>query len=261
MKNLELNWPRPSSAEWSLGTREVHVWAASLLTAPQRAAAFALTLSPDEQTRAGRFLFDRDRSRFVAGRGLLRSILGPYLRQEPGQIKFDYAERGKPSLACQTEKEGLHFNLAHSEDLAVFAVCKVCPVGVDVERLRPMKDAEDIAERFFSARETAQLKSLPAEQKQAGFFNLWTRKEAWLKATGEGICEMLGEVEVSMLPGEPARLLSIFKDVRAAAKWTMHDFNPAAGFKAALAVPCPGLQIQCRSWSDETFPNLAGDSP
>jgi 4'-phosphopantetheinyl transferase len=165
MENLEINWP-PPPAEWSLGARDIHVWAASLRPAPERAAVLASTLSPDEQVRAKRFLFERDSNRFVAGRGLLRAILGRYLRQEPRQLKFGYTRQGKPSLAGLPENDRLHFNLAHSEDLAVFAVCRVCPVGVDVERLRTLKDAEGVAERFFSPRETAQLKSLPPSRRR-----------------------------------------------------------------------------------------------
>src|SRR5207302_8233420 len=138
----------------------------------------------------------------------------------------------------------LHINLAPSDGLALVAVTRVCPVGVDVERIRPLRDAEGIIERFFSPRESAALKALPADQKPVAFFNLWTRKEAWLKATGDGIGESLNQSEVSLLPDEPARFLSILGDTQVAAAWTLQDLSPAAGFKAALAAPAQGLRFQ-----------------
>lgn len=251
--NPQPTWP-PPPAKFPLGARDIHVWAASLRVSRDHLATFSSTLSPDEQTRAGKFIFERDRNRYIAARGMLRVILARYLRQNPDAIKFTYTDRGKPSIANLPENEPLHFNLAHSDDLAVFAFCRACPVGIDVERLRPIKDIEGIAERFFSPRETAQLKSLSATKRHAGFFNLWTRKEAWLKATGDGIGDLLAEVEVSLLPGEPARLLSLFDDADAAAKWTLHDLAPAPNFKAALAVPCSDLNLHCCSWPDEPLP-------
>lgn len=249
-ENLQLDWPSPPASR-SLGAREVHIWAAGLQPAVETLAALELTLSPDEHSRAQKYIFERDRIRFIAARGVLRAILGDYLHQKPDQIRFTYTERGKPSIVGLPGSEQLHFNLSHSDNLAVFAFSRECAIGIDVEHLRPLKDFEGIAERFFSERETAQLKSLPPSQIQTGFFNLWTRKEAWLKATGEGICDRLAQVEVSMLPGEPARLLNLFHDPGAAAKWRLYDLQPAAGFKAALAVPRADLQIQCWSWRDE----------
>ncbi len=252
-EDLEINWP-VAPTEWTLGLREVHVWAVPLWVAPEISAAYARTLSADEKTRAARFLFERDQRRFTAGRGALRAILSRYLSCEPGQIQFDYSERGKPSLAATPGKDSLHFNLAHSDELALLAVTQIGSVGVDVEKLRPMKDAEAIAERFFSPRETAQLKALPEQQKHVGFFNLWTRKEAWLKATGQGICDSLSKVEVSLLPDEPAQLLSLFDDARAA-DWTLRELNPANGFKAALALRARDIELNCWSWPGPTASN------
>ena len=250
-EDLEINWP-VAPVGWALGRREVHVWATPLRPAPECVAAYTNTLSPDEKKRAARYLFERDQRRFTAGRGALRAILSRYLCCPPEQINFDYSERGKPSLATTAGKSALHFNLAHSDELALLAVTKIGSVGVDVEKLRPMKDAEAIAERFFSTRETAQLKTLPKNQKDVGFFNLWTRKEAWLKATGQGICDSLNKVEVSLLPDEPARLLSLFDDAQAAADWTLQELNPAHGFKAALALCARDLELRCWSWPAPT---------
>jgi 4'-phosphopantetheinyl transferase len=254
-ETLHIDWPTPP-AGFSLGAHDVHVWAATLLLPQERAAIYESSLSTDERTRTARFMFERDRRRFVAGRGILRAILSNYVQRQPAQIRFNYSEHGKPSLAGLSSNEQIHFNLAHSEDLAVVAVSRIPVIGIDVERLRPMNDAEGIAERFFSARESKLLKSLPSDQKLTGFFNLWTRKEAWLKATGEGLGESLDQIEVSLRPGEPAWLLSIFNDVQAAEKWTLRELVPAPGYLGALAVPTNDFQAHCWRWPDETIPAM-----
>ena len=246
MPELEIKWPAPAAFP-PLAGAEVHVWAAPLELPEARLAVIVAMLSPDEQVRAARFHFERDRGRFIAGRGFLRALLGRYLQTEPAQLQFSYSPRGKPSLAAPANN-GLHFNLAHSDALALLAVTRACPVGVDVERINPLRDAEGITERFFSPRESAALKALPADQKPAAFFNLWTRKEAWLKATGDGISEFLSKSEVSFLPDEPARFLSILGDTQAAAAWTLEDLKPAEGFKAALAAPVQGVHLRCWQW-------------
>lgn len=247
-----IQWPVPP-ASFPLGAKDVHVWAANLCPASTQAALYESSLSPDELTRASRFLFQRDRIRFVAGRGILRYLLAHYLGQLPAHIQIVYGHHGKPALANMPSGGPLHFNLAHSDDLAVFAISRISGIGIDVERLRPLNDAESIAERFFSARETKVLKTLPSSQKETGFFNLWTRKEAWLKATGEGIGELLSQVEVSLKPGEPARLLSLFDDPHAASKWTLREIVPAPGYLGALAAPTNDLTVHCWQWPKENI--------
>jgi 4'-phosphopantetheinyl transferase len=251
-ESYDIQWPMPP-AGFSLGSGDVHVWAACLQAPREHAAIYESSLSTDELERASRFLFQRDRNRFVAGRGMLRSLLGHYLAQQPAQIQIAYSQRGKPSLADLPSDGQIHFNLAHSDDLAVFAISRIPGIGIDLERLRPVTEAEAIAEQFFSPRETQALKTLPSGQKETAFFNLWTRKEAWLKATGEGIGELLNQVEVSLKPGDPARLLSIFEDANAAAEWTLRELVPAPGFLGALAVPAKDFTTHCWRWQEERF--------
>lgn len=250
-----IQWPKPPR-EFSLGNRDVQVWAAPLLVLADQAAAYEASLSSDEQARAARFLFERDRRRFIICRGILRAILGRLLQIQPAQIRFTYGHHGKPALAELPVTGELHFNLAHSEDLAVFAVSRIRGIGIDVERRRPIDDAESIADRFFSTHESRQLKSLPAQKKQDGFFNLWTRKEAWLKAAGEGLGEMLNQIEVSLHPDEPARLLSIFNDPKAAAGWSLRELAPAYDFVGALAIPATDFQMHCWSWQPQVAPAM-----
>ncbi|HYG35495.1 MAG TPA: 4'-phosphopantetheinyl transferase superfamily protein, partial [Clostridia bacterium] len=140
---------------------------------------------------------------------------------------------------------------SHSEDLALVAVTRAGMVGVDVERVRPIEDADELVARFFSPREAETFKGLPLDQKPVAFFNLWTRKEAWLKATGEGISRSLHRVEVSFLPGEPAQLQSLPEDLTQNKSWALHDLAPAHGYAGALAVSTTNAQLSCWKWDPQ----------
>lgn len=146
----------------------------------------------------------------------------------------------KPQIGPHT----LHFNLSHSAEIAVLGVTRVGEIGVDVEFIRPVDRMDELVARFFSIRETESFKPVPIADKPGAFFNLWTRKEAWLKATGEGITGSLAEVEVSFLPGELARLIALGKDNEEARHWTLHAFKPAPGYVGALAVRARDVAIE-----------------
>jgi len=292
-ERLEIRWPEPPP-DWALawsGTEardnispQVHVWAATLDLPAAALSACQETLSGTELARAARFRFQQHRNRFIAGRGLLRVILGRYLQIEPRAIEFAYGPQGKPFLAeplprpivqsddsskpprrSPASKAGaqapeapapraLEFNLAHSQNLALLAVSASGPIGVDVELIRLMPDAGELVARFFSERETEACNTLPKAGRAAAFFNLWTRKEAWLKATGEGIGHSLNQVEVSFLPGEPARLIALPKGWQAAKEWKLSDLSPAPGFAGALAMAAPNPRLSCWKWSAEWMP-------
>jgi 4'-phosphopantetheinyl transferase len=245
--HINIQWSPPPK-DRQLGPSEIHVWALALDQPTEQVSRFAVMLSPEEQTRTARFHFERDRNRFAVGRGWLRQLLGQYLSAPPDRIKFEYGARGKPSLSPSATSSLLHFNLAHSGGLAVLALTRLCPVGIDVEQIRPLNDVDAIAERFFSPRENISLQAVAAAQKTSAFFHLWTRKEAWLKATGEGIGESLNRVEVSFLPDEPARLLSLFGDAGAAECWRLVDLAPASGFVSALAFQATDGLVKCWRW-------------
>lgn len=234
-------------AQWPLTDAGIHVWAANLDTAAAPLASLKPSLSPDELARAEKFHSERDQNRFIAGRGILRAILGSYWELPPAQLEFVYGPHGKPALAKVSGKGELHFNVAHSSNLLLIAVTRVCAVGVDVEWVRPLKDAEGIAERFFSKAETETLKALPETQQPAAFFHLWTRKEAYLKATGEGL-EKIQQIEVPFVPGEPARIITIAGDPHAGQSWTLAALAPAAGVVAAVAAPVKPLTVSCWRW-------------
>jgi 4'-phosphopantetheinyl transferase len=188
-------------------------------------------------------------------------VLGGYLKIEPSAVPFDYGPQGKPMLAGRLAESGLHFNLAHSEDLALLAVTTAARIGIDVERVRPLADAEVLVARFFSRRESAAFRKLPEDEQPKAFFHLWTRKEAWLKATGEGIAHSLHQVEVSFLPSEPARLLSLPPGWDSAGAWSLHHLEPALHFAGAVAIGHHKPQLVCRRWNfDQPIPQLLRDS-
>ncbi len=216
----------------------MQVWAAWLDVEDENRAAFWSTLSREEQQRAGRFAFQRDRARFIAARGWLRAILGSCLGAEPQLIEFCYSAKGKPSLGGGYASSGLEFNLAHSGNLAVFAVARHGIVGVDVERVRLVRDLSRLTEHYFSARERAEVERLSGADALAAFFRVWTRKEAWLKATGEGITGSLMSFDVLDVPlAEPSRGgCTRAPDKLPTTGLRLHDLMPAPGFLGALAV-------------------------
>jgi 4'-phosphopantetheinyl transferase len=247
MAELTILWPPPPT-QWPLGHGAIHVWAGNLQAPEERILALAKTLSSDETARAARFHSDRDRNRFIVGRGLLRTILTRYVGGVPTGLAFSYGPKGKPALASTARQRPPLFSVAHGEDLLILAVSRDCEVGVDVEYIRPCEDAESIAANHFSSHEASVLRSLPAAQRLEAFYRLWTRKEAWLKATGDGIGESLSQVEVSFLANEPARLVSLFGSAEAVQNWTLCEIHPAAGFMAALAAPAPDIRLNCWHW-------------
>lgn len=201
--------PASPPIDFHCGLDDVHFWICSLDLPSSVLNRFRAVLSLAELQRACTFRFAEHRDRFIAGRGIMRTLLGQYLRADPAKVEFAYGPSGKPFLCGRFRESELKFNLAHSENLAVFAITCGRAIGVDIERIRPVTGLDELVARYFSAREMTLFYGLPSEQKLVAFFNLWTRKEAWLKATGEGIGRLLNQVEVSFMPGEPARLLTL----------------------------------------------------
>jgi len=240
----------PVPAKLTLPADTLHVWRASLDEAGEGLGVLAQLLSPEEQLRASRFHFQRDRDRFIAARGILRVILGRYVAAPPNQLTISPGPRGKPFLAG-TEGRSLRFNLSHSQGLALYAFVLDRNVGIDVEALRTLPDAEQIAERFFSPSERTEIRSLPQDQMQHAFFFCWTQKEAFIKAVGDGLSLALDRFDVSVCPHEPARLLRFDGDPESASHWMMQSLNPAPGYLGALA--CDGfhqLVLWEWNWSD-----------
>jgi 4'-phosphopantetheinyl transferase len=243
-----------SAAGLELPPGEIHVWSVALDAQPEEVERLAESLAADEWERARRFHFERHRRQYQVGRGALRELLGGYLGLAPGEVQFSYGPRGKPFLAGPAAASRLFFNLSNSHELALVAFLRDVEIGVDVEHLKPMPDLEQIAERFFSESERVALRQLPAHQKCDGFFNCWTRKEAYLKAVGEGLAAPLDSFDVTLLPGEAPRMLTLQGDAGRAARWFFQCFQPAPGYVGALAV-------EGGAWQVETFRFEAGALP
>ena len=222
--------------KWEQIGDEIHVWHAGLDREEKVLGRLESRLSPEEKARADRFHFVNDRNRFVAARGLLRELLGKYLHQAPAGLEFSYGEHGKPSLSGGDASSGLCFNLSHSAGLVVYAIAKERNLGIDVEHVRPESAGDDIAKRYFSAREVSDLQTLPPEAKVEGFFHCWTRKEAYLKATGMGLQIPLDSFAVSLVPEKPAQFLGGVEP-----RWHLAAYDPAEGYVAAVVydgAPC-----------------------
>ena len=219
----------------------VDVWSV-ILDAPAKVVEQLRELLNDEEiARADRFVTATLRGRFIVGRAALRTLLGRYLDRHPASIEFVYSARGKPSVW------GIDFNLSHSDGLAVYAFAQGCEIGIDVERIRASDDLLDVARRFFAPREYAELAALEPSQQTDAFFRCWTRKEAFLKATGEGIAAALDRFEVTLLDTDPPALRWIDGDV--AERWSVHHIAPAKGYAGAVVAAMPIEVGPCRAFS------------
>jgi 4'-phosphopantetheinyl transferase len=225
---------------------EIHVWHASVERAAADLCGLETFLSRDEKECANRFHFSKDRNRYVVARGLLRELLGAYLQRAPGGLEFSYARFGKPFLAGENEGSAFGFNLSHSGDVVGYAFAKGRNLGIDVEQIRADAAGDEIARRYFSAREMSDLRSLPPADTVAGFFNCWTRKEAYLKATGMGLHLALNSFAVSLAPGQPSQFVSGVES-----KWQIAAHTPAEGYAAAVVhdgAPCAIRYFSAENW-------------
>ncbi len=244
--------PRSPAAGLELAPGEIHVWQVHLDASPEQVEKLGRALSSDEWQRANRFRFDKHRRQYVVGRGALRTLAAAYLGEvgtgvRPEEIQFSYGPRGKPFLAPPFDQRGIQLNLSNSDELALVGFVLGREIGVDVEYLRPMTDCEEIAERFFSESERRTLRTIPFPAKQEAFFNCWTRKEAYLKAVGEGLAAPLDSFDVTLALDEPPRMLTLKGDATRAAGWFFHHLRPAKDYLGAVAIE--GGAWVVRTWT------------
>ena len=232
-------WLRPPESP-SLEAGEVHVWRMELEQPQDVLEKFRSTLEADELQRASRFHFDKHRNNFVAARGFLRRVLSRYLDAKPETLRFSYGEYGKPALDAT-----LHFNMSHSHGLALLAITEGRQIGVDVEHVRADFATEDIARHFFSHSEVESFGRLQKEEQVAAFFRCWTRKEAFIKATGRGLSQPLDAFDVTLAPGVAAELLRVEEDE--ASRWSMSDIDVGEDYAGALVVE--GRALNIRFWN------------
>lgn len=233
-----------SSERIELAQDEIHVWRAYLDCEESVLRQFECTLSTDERSRAARFSFERERNTFVATRGVLRELLGRYLNFSPADLAFEYNSRGKPFLRAKQLALPVEFNVSHSHGVALLAFAVGRHLGIDVELVRPDLANDGIADRFFSPREVMELRALPLSQRAEGFFLCWTRKEAYLKARGEGFLIPLESFYVALTPGQPERLESADSH-----RWSLRSLKPDPAYVGALVAEGSGWRMRCWDWN------------
>ena len=243
-----VSWLAPPELP-TLNNEEVHVWRASLEMTPYQVKTLEQLLSADEMDKAERFHFQKDRDHFIAARGILRSILGRYLKMNPDKLKIYYGPYGKPALTGETGGN-FRFNISHSHGLALFSFALDREIGVDLEYIRSDLSDGNIAAQFFSQREAVALNALPENVRQKAFFTLWTRKEAYLKEQGRGLSGDLKQSEVFPVLGCPSESPEINGSSQEESPWLLMDLAVLPEYAAALAVEGHDLQFKFWQWDN-----------
>ena len=247
-------WSAPPE-NLNLASEGVHIWRVSLMQPEVVIERCRGLLPADEIARAERFHFERDRRRFVVSHSMVRSVLGRYLELKPQELRFVYGPKGKPEVAPEWNSLGLKFNLSHSGEFALMGVAAKLIMGIDIEEIRPDFGTQEIAQRFFSRQEVATFLSLPQHQRVEAFFYCWTRKEAYIKAQGEGLSLALDSFDVTFAPGAEPALLRVAQDPNEVTRWKLYNINPGPGYKAALMIEGQHHHLQYFDW-EPTSPNL-----
>lgn len=229
----------------TLADGTVGLWRVPLRQPPTIVAACRALLTPAEIARADRFRFEAPRRRFTVARAALRHILGQVLGMAPTALELDAGPYGKPFLPAEP---GLHLNVSHSHDEGLCAVTRLGPVGVDIEHIRPLRDADAIARTKFAPDEYAAWQAVPDERRLAAFFTCWSRKEAFIKATGEGLRRSLRDFVVTVDPEEPARLLAVHSAPQTVAEWSFLPVPAPPGYATALLVHAPAGRLVTDRW-------------
>jgi len=242
-----------SAGEWltapaklRIAEPEAHIWKVDFSC--ESSVSCDSVLSPDEHERAARFHFENDRRRFKIAHDSLREILARYLNLPAAELTFGQTHYGKPFL-INPEASGLLFNMSHSEDLAVIAVAREREVGIDVEFMRADFATNEVAEHFFSVAEIYTLSGLDPHQRTRAFFDCWTRKEAYVKARGEGLSMPLDVFDVSLAPDSPAALLRNRKDESETLRWILSDIALPANYVGALAIEVKPSPLRIRRFA------------
>lgn len=242
----------PPPTDWHLGESDLHLWAFSLNRTAFERQQFWQTLTDDEQQRANRFYFEIHKHHFIAARGLLRLLLSNYLFILPTAVHFNYGPNGKPHLDDRHRVKGrmLKFNLSHAQEMGVIGVCWGRELGVDIEKIRPLDDGPQIARRFFSDWEVERFFAVPETKMPEAFFNGWTRKEAFIKAIGDGLSYPLNKFDVTLTPGQKAELVRVEGSQLKASHWELTAYTPEHQYTAALMVERADWNYFTFRWPD-----------
>ncbi|MBD1874742.1 4'-phosphopantetheinyl transferase superfamily protein [Nodosilinea sp. FACHB-131] len=257
---LSQNWRFPATVPLFCRGDEVHVWRIDLSLPPAYLQRLQLLLSHDERMRAGKFRFQRDRDRFTATRGCLRLLLGHYLGVKPETVQFCYGPQGKPALQLPSAT-ALSFNVSHTHEWALVAIGQGQPVGIDLEHIQPDYPWQAVSDLALSPKERAMLAALPPEAQSAVFFKLWTGKEAYVKATGEGLLRPFNQLEAwefdRLEVGEDLAATAVRLPDSAGSSgnqsWCLYLLHPLPNYVATLAVLGPAITLSCWDWHAELF--------
>jgi 4'-phosphopantetheinyl transferase len=240
MKRLDSVWHPPQQAATfpTLADDEVHVWRAGLALPDERVRGLLEILSPEERERANRFRFQRHRACLMASHGILRIILGKYLAVAPAELYFRYGSNGKPEVAGEHGRRDIQFNMSRSHQLAVYAFTCCRKVGIDIEYIREGLEQEQLAQRYFTPQEIAVFCSSPVDQRSRAFFSCWTRKEACLKARGDGLSVLLSKFDATLSSADSV------------AEWFLYELDMGPNYAAAVAVEGDACNIRYWQWEE-----------
>jgi len=240
----------PQDFLYKLVPGNVHVWRAPLNDSPERASRYRSYLSADELTRADRCRTPHPQYQFVVTRGILRMLLSQYMEIRPAQLQFETQPRGKPVLRTASSFP-IQFNVSHTRGMALIALTTQHAVGIDVEWIDRKVQDRDIAERYFSARESEYLASLPPPERTRQFFSYWTCKEAYLKMQGRGIAKGLAQCEVTMNPGQCQVGLTPLDQQGQGEDCSLYRITSGSRHVGAVAIACSSAQISFWNWEEK----------
>jgi 4'-phosphopantetheinyl transferase len=224
---------------------EVHIWLASYKMFHAQLAELHDLLTVDEAERAARFRFEKDRERFIVTHSMLRKLLASYTGISPDQLAFQHNAYGKPSLSSYPQKELLRFNLSHSQDLIIYAFTCTRDIGIDIEYRRTDIEHEQLARHYFSPFERAELQSLPPSLRQQAFFDCWTRKEAYIKARGQGLSLALASFDVTIQPNAPVKLLASRESAHETIRWRFASLPMHSDYAGTVVAEGQDWQMRC----------------
>ncbi len=232
----------------------LHIWYFPLHTQDHAIVKLHGLLNLEEQEKAERFSSKLLKCRFIVGRASLRLILGRYLNEEPAELAFENGEFGKPSLRRKSDLNSLQFNMAHSHDLGTIAVANGRRVGIDIERVRTIEDMDKIVLNSFSPFERSAFAGIPAKDRTTAFLRCWTRKEAYLKATGMGLSLPLDKFDVTMAPGHEPRLLRVENNSEEVSRWSFSDLDFESDYIGTVAVEGRCSPVKLLAFDPECTP-------
>lgn len=248
-------WPI-SETDLYLSGDDVHIWCATLNPPDSCVEQIAQTLSADELKRAERFHFLEHRKQFITAHGLMRKLLANYLHIEASEIVFDYGANGKPFLSEKFTKEKIRLNLSHSNGYALMAFAYDREIGVDIEYIRDFADIYMVAKQVFSTKDYDILQSFTEIERKKAFFKIWTRKEAYLKAKGEGFSSALTNIDISFYTNDNSTSIRLGGNSEAKGHWTVQDLKPLPGYAAAFVIEGDEPVHHCWRISNYTFYSL-----